>query len=82
MDVYGLFFLLTGTNFQYVNLLSLNNYVAINTMSTFISIQNNNKWITTNHDTQPENNEKDNVSVPIHQVQITNKSEYQKQKFK
>ena len=50
-------------------------------MYPFIPIQNINKWITTNHDTQPDKNEKD-VSVPIHQVQIPNNSEYQKRKRK
>ena len=68
MNCYALFLLLTITDFQYVNPLSLNHCVPINTMSPFISIQNSNKWITTHYDSQPDNNEKEDVSVPIHQV--------------
>ena len=45
-------------------------------MSPFISINFFNKWITTNYDTQPDNNEKEDLSVPIHLLQIPNKSEY------
>ena len=51
-------------------------------MSYFIYIQKINKQITTNYDTQPNNNEKEDVSVPIHQVQIPNETEYQKLKRK
>ena len=64
------FLLLTRTDFQYVNPLSLKHYVAISTISHFISIKNTNKWITTNYDTHPEKNEKEDISVPIHQVHI------------
>ena len=52
------FCFLKRTDFQYVSPLFLNNCFAINSMSPFISIQNINKWITTNYDTQPDNNEK------------------------
>ena len=51
-------------------------------MSPFIYIRNTNKRITTHYDTRPDNNEKYNVSVPIHQVQIPNKGENQTQRSK
>ena len=51
-------------------------------MPPLIYIKNTNKWITSNYDTQPDKNEKEDVSVPIHQVQILNNSEYQKRKRK
>ena len=51
-------------------------------MYAFISIQNINKLITSNYYTQPKNNDKEDVSVPIHQLHIPNKSEHQKRKRK
>ena len=51
-------------------------------MYPFISIQNINKLITSNYYTQPKNNDKEDVSVPIHQVQIPNNIEYHQQKRK
>ena len=71
-----------GTDLQYVIYLSLMNYIYISTMYPFISIQGISKWINTNYDTQPNNYEKQDVSVPIHQLQILNKSEYQKRRHK
>ena len=50
-------------------------------MSPFISIKIINKWITKNYDTNPKKNENEDVSVPTHQVQIPNRSEYQKRKY-
>ena len=76
------FLLLTRTDFQYVNPLPLKHYVAINTMFPFICIHNINKSITANYDTQTKNIEKEDVSVPIHQVHIPNKNEYQERKRK
>ena len=76
------FLLLTRTNFQYVNPLSLKHYVAFKTMSPFIFTHNINKQINKNHDTNPNKNENEDVSVPIHQVLNLNKSEYQKRKRK
>ena len=52
------FLFITRTNFHYVNPLYLNHCVTIKSMSPFIFINFFNKWITTNHDTQPDNNEK------------------------
>ena len=60
----------------------MNHYVDINTMYPFISICIINKRINTKYDTQPDRKKMDDVSVPIHQVQIPNKIEYQKQKRK
>ena len=51
-------------------------------MYPFISIQNINKLITSNYYTQPKNNDKEDVSVPIHLVQIPNNIEYHQQKRK
>ena len=82
MNHYGYFCFLQKPKFQYVDTLSLKHYVDINTMSPFISIHNTNKWINKKNDTQLDKNEKEDVSVPIHQVQIPNKSEYQKRKRK
>ena len=79
---FALFLFLARTNFQYVNPLFLKHCVAINSIYPFVSIQNINKCITTNYDTQPDSNEKKYVSITIHQIQILNKSEYQKQKRK
>ena len=67
---------------KYVNPLSLKHFVTIESMSKFISIQSINKWITKNYDTKTNNNEKEDVNIPIHQVQIPNKSKYQKRKSK
>ena len=51
-------------------------------MFPFICIHNINKSITANYDTQTKNIEKEDVSVPIHQVHIPNKNEYQERKRK
>ena len=82
MNFYTLFLLLTRTDFHSINPLSMKNFVVINTISPFIFIQNIYKRITTNYDTHPNNNGKDDASVPIHQLHILNNSKYQKQKRK
>ena len=80
MNCYGYFTLLIKIHYQYVNPLSLEHYFDINTISPFIYVYNTNTWITTNYDKYHDNNEEEGLSVSIHQVKITNESEYQKRK--
>ena len=66
----------------------MKHYVNIITLPHFITIHNTNTKITTKYDTHPNRKptvifignavEKEDVSVPIHQVQITKETEYKK----
>ena len=78
--------------FQYVIPFTLNHYVYIKTLSSFIYIYNNNNKITTKYDTHPNKKylviffvnpvEKEDVIFPVHQVHIQKEIEYQKRKIK
>ena len=86
MNCYNYIMFLTKSYFLYVNPFTLKDYFDINTLPPFIYIHNTNKKITKKYDTQTNRKppvtfignhiEKDDVSVPIHPVQILIEIEY------
>ena len=77
---------------QYVIPFTMKHFVDIKTLYPFIYILNTNKTITTKYDTHPKRKppvififnpvEKEDVSVPIHQIHIPKEIESQKLKSK